>query len=73
MDSLTEDGTTGVLSRQFVKVLRELLLPVRKRLSNHEEHIKYLLARDKELKREREADKAEIKRLSQVLQKEDAE
>jgi hypothetical protein len=70
---LTNQDLLAGMSRQLVTVLRELLLPLKRRVMNHDEHIKFLLNAVKELHRDRETDRAEMKRLRECLEMGDCE
>jgi len=56
------------MTRELVKALQELLLPLKRRVMNHDEHIRYLLTTVKAQAKEIEALKAEIGKLNKRIQ-----
>jgi hypothetical protein len=68
MAPVTDTPAVKALSRQLVKALRVLVLPIKRRVCNHDEHIRHLLAVSKEMRREIDALKEDLSNAKKRIQ-----
>lgn len=65
MAPVTDTPTVKSIPRHLMKAMRALLLPLKRRVANHDEHIRHLLATSKEMRRELDAVRDDLARLKQ--------
>jgi phage shock protein A len=68
MAPITDAAAVKALSRQLAKLLRTLMLPLKRRVKNHQHHIEHLLATAKQLRSEIDALREDIAKTKQRIE-----
>jgi hypothetical protein len=68
MAPVKETSAIKLLPREVARVLREFVLPLKRRVKSHDEHIRHLLVVSKDLRRELDALKEDLSKTKQRIE-----